>query len=137
MSRRLLSSRRCGEANGTARGLEVPMQLPREYAARLLQDPVAYAGFVAGEDEFQLVVHHLHVVPLISIVPGVPAMVIRVMPAPHGKATEEVNAEIERLVGLLNANGLSVESVCTDGDSTYARKLPEPSRWSVCLTVMI
>ena len=111
------------EANGNVRGLKVPMQLPPDSAAQLLKDPVAWAGFVAEKDGLRLIVHHLHVISVISAVPGVPAMVIRVMPAPHGKATDEVNAEIERLIGLLNANGLSVELVCTDGDSTYVRKL--------------
>ena len=109
------------EPNGNVRGLVEPMQIDVGEAELLKADPAAFARFV-GEHE-RGVVTHLHVISVLSPVPAVPPMVLRVIPAPHGKATSEVTTEIERLVVLLNNEGLSVELVCTDGDSTYVQKL--------------
>jgi hypothetical protein len=53
-------------------------------------------------------------------------MVLRVIPAPRGKASADMNAKIERIVAILNSSGLSVEVVCTDGDSTYVSRLAAP-----------
>jgi hypothetical protein len=58
-----------------------------------------------------------NVISLISPVRGVPTLVLRVIPAPHGKANADVNAGTEHIVGILNSSGLSVEVVCTDGNS--------------------
>ena len=98
------------------------MQLGPQSAAHLVGDRVAFAGFVDGKHGPRCVVDHMHAILFIPPVP-VRGMVIRVIPAPHRKATVQVPSDIERLVDLLNAKGLSVELVCTDGDSSYVRKL--------------
>jgi hypothetical protein len=94
------------------------MRLDPEHSARLLGDQKVFASFVAEQHDLGAVVHHLHVISLLSPVRGLPTMVLRVIPAPRGKANADVNAEIERTVGIINSSGLSVEVVCTDGDST-------------------
>jgi hypothetical protein len=71
-------------------------------------------------------VRRLHVTSLVSPVCGVPTMVGPVIPAPRGKANADMNAKIERIVAILNSSGLSVEVVCTDGDSTYVSGLADP-----------
>jgi hypothetical protein len=50
----------------------------------------------------------------------------RVIPAPHGKANADVNAEIERIVGIINSVGPSIETMCADSDSTYVSRLAAP-----------
>jgi hypothetical protein len=77
--------------------------------------------FVAGVHSNGDTVSHVHVIWILSAVPGNPALVIRVIPG--RKATAEVTTEIERIVGVLSANWLSVELVCTNGHSPYVGKL--------------
>jgi hypothetical protein len=72
----------------------------------LFGDRRAFAGFVAEQHDLGVVMHHVHVISLISPVRGVPTMVLRVAPAPHGEANADVSAEIEREVGFLNSSGL-------------------------------
>jgi hypothetical protein len=99
------------------------MHIAPELAAYLVSDPGAWASFVADLDRRNMVVHSMRVISLSSPVPGVPVMVLRVIPAEHGKAKADVNAAIEETVRILNASGLSVRWVCSDGDSTYVQKL--------------
>jgi hypothetical protein len=92
----------------------------------LLGGQKAFANFVAERHDLGAVVDHLHVISLISPVRGVLTMVLRVIPAPHGKATADVNAEIKRIVGIINSSGLSVEVVCIHDGSTYVSRLAGP-----------
>jgi hypothetical protein len=99
------------------------VQIDPDYAAYLVNNPEACAAFVADLDRRGLVVHALHVITLVSPVPGVPVMVLRVIPAEHGKATSDVNAAVYETVRMLCANGIDVRWVYTDGDSTYVQTL--------------
>jgi hypothetical protein len=108
---------------GEVTGLKQPMQIDPDYAAYLVNNPEAYAAFGADLHRRGLVVHALHVITFVSPVPGVPVMVLRVIPAEHGKATADVNASVYETVRMLGANGIDVRWVCTDGDSTYVQTL--------------
>jgi hypothetical protein len=99
------------------------MHIDPALAAHLVADADAYARFVGGLDGASIPVHYLHVITLISVVPGVPTVVLEVFPAAHGKATTFVTDAISVHVDEVNRDGGHVICVCSDGDSTYMRKL--------------
>ena len=82
-----------------------------EYAAQLLADPALFARFVAELDRRKLIVHARHVITLISPVPGVPIMVLRVIPSEHGKATADITGAIRTAVEMLNFSGVWIKLV--------------------------
>jgi hypothetical protein len=105
------------EANGNAPELIQPLPLDPEHAARVLGDHRAFAGFVAEQHDLGSVVHRLHIASSTSPVRGVPTIVLPGSEMPHGKVNAGVTAEIEGIAGIPSSSGLSVEVVCTDGDS--------------------
>jgi hypothetical protein len=100
---------------GEVTGLKQPMQIDPDCAAYLVNNPEAYAAFVADLHRRGLVVHAQHVITFVSPVPGVPVMVLRVIPAEHGKATADVDAAVSETARMLCANGIEVRWVRTDG----------------------
>ena len=111
------------DREGKVAGLKEAMSVTKEYAEELLSDPAKFALFVADLERQKLIIHALHVLTFVSPVPGVPAIVLRVIPAAHGKATEDITLAIEQAVQMLAKNGITARWVCTDGDSTYVSKL--------------
>jgi hypothetical protein len=67
----------------------------------------------------RLIAGYMHVISFISVVPGVSSMVLMVIPAQHGKATQYVNDSLLRVARVMQGAGFDVDCVCTDGDSTY------------------
>jgi hypothetical protein len=55
----------------TMNGLNVPMHFDPAVAAQLIEDPDAYARIVGGLDGASIPVNYLHLITLISVVPGV------------------------------------------------------------------
>jgi hypothetical protein len=109
--------------DGTVNVLNVPMHIDPALAAQLVVDPDAYARFVGGLAGASFTVNYLHVMCLISAVPGVPTMVLEVFPAARGKATSSVTDAMNVHVSELDRDGGHVICVCSDGDSTYVQKL--------------
>jgi hypothetical protein len=66
------------------------------------------ANFLADLDRRNVVVHSMQVISLSGHVPGVPLVVLRVIPAEHEKGSADVNPAIEETVQTLNESGLSV-----------------------------
>ena len=50
-------------------------------------------------------------------------MQLRAIPVPPGKASEQAMTDIERVVGMLDARGVSTRLIRADGDNTYIGKL--------------
>jgi hypothetical protein len=61
----------------------------------------------------------MHVIAFISVVPGLSSMVLMVIPAQHGKATQYVNDSLLRVARVMQGARFDVDCVCTDGDGTY------------------
>jgi hypothetical protein len=111
--------------DGTVNGLNVPMHIDSALAAQLVADPDAYAGFVGSLDGASIPVNYLHLMTLISVVPGVPTMVLEVVPAAHGTATSFVTNAMSVHMHEVNRDGGRVICVCSDGDSTSVQKFGE------------
>jgi hypothetical protein len=107
--------------DGTVNGLNVPLHIDPALAAQLVADPDAYARCVGGLDGASIPVDYLHLITLISVVPGVPTMVLEVIPAAHGTATSFVTDAISVHVHEVNRDGGRVICVRSDGDDTYVQ----------------
>jgi hypothetical protein len=101
------------------------MHIDPALAAQLKADPDAYARFVGGLEGASIPVNYLHLITLISAAPGVPTMVLEVIPAAHGKATSFVTDAISVHVHEVDRDGGRVLGVCSDGDGTHVQKLGE------------
>jgi hypothetical protein len=104
--------------DGKVNGLNVPMHIDPALAAHLIADPEACARFVGGLDGATIPVNCLHLITVISVVRGVPIIVLEVIRAAHRKATSFVTDAISVHVHEVNRDGGRVICVCSDGDST-------------------
>jgi hypothetical protein len=106
--------------DGTVTGLTVPLKLSADEAWPLLdRRGDAFLRFVGEKAAEDLVASYMHVISLISVVPSVPSIVLMVIPAPHGKVSQNVNDSLLRVATVMQGAGFDVVCVCTDGDSTY------------------
>jgi hypothetical protein len=111
--------------DGTVNGLNVPMHVDPALAAQRVADPDACARLVGGVDGASIPVNYLHLTTLISVVPGVPTMVLEMIPAAHGTATSFVTEAMSVHVHEVNRDGGRVICACSDCDSTCVQKFGE------------
>jgi hypothetical protein len=102
-------------------GLKVPLKLPSGGAQSLVVRR-GEAFLRSGEENAAegAIASYMHVISFTSVVPGVSSMVLMVVPAQHGKATQCVNDSLIRVARVMREGGFDVECVCTDGDGTCA-----------------